>query len=142
MTLYDTAGMERFEGTVPPTYFRNACAVIFVYAINTSESINNIPSWAENISVQRLGPMSNTIIKALVGNKSDLDSDREVTVMRGKETAERSEIPKHLVFEVSAMTGQGVDKMFATIARELKGKKEPIQNLPPPQKKSSCCASQ
>lgn len=135
--------MERFEGTVPPTYFRNAFAVIFVYAINSQESINNIASWADSISYQRIGDTSKTITKALVGNKTDLENDREVSMARSKETAEQADIKKHLVFEVSALTGDGVDKMFSTIAKELKGtykEPEPTVNLPPPPgKRPPCC---
>lgn len=144
ITLYDTAGMERFEGTVPPTYFRNAFAVIFVYAINSQESINNIASWADSISYQRIGDTSKTIVKALVGNKTDLENDREVSTTRSKATAEQAEIKEHLVFEVSALSGDGVDRMFSTIAKELKGThKEPKFNdgLPPPRPRPNPCCS-
>lgn len=134
--------MERFEGTVPPTYFRNAFAVIFVYAINSQESINNMASWADSISYQRIGDTSKTIVKALVGNKADLKNDREVSATRRNATAEQAEIKEHLVFEVSALTGDGVDKMFSTIAKELKGiHKEPESkgSLPPPNPKPRPC---
>ena len=121
MTLFDTAGMERFEGTLPPTYFRNAFSVIFVYAINNSDSISSIPSWADSVSVQHIGDQGKHIIKALVGNKSDLeDEEREVNAMRAKETAQKSEIEQAMVFEVSAKTGEGVEEMYAAIARAFK----------------------
>lgn len=113
--------MERFEGTLPPTYFRNAFSVIFMYALNSPESINNIPSWAGCVSVQHIGDQGMKIVKALVGNKSDLEDERDVTESRAQETAEKSEINKSMVFEISAKTGDGVDEMFAAIARAFKG---------------------
>lgn len=146
MTLFDTAGMERFEGTLPPTYFRNAFSVIFMYAINNSESISSIPSWADSVSVQHIGDQSKNIIKALVGNKSDLDDEREVNVTRAKETAQRSEIQESMVFEVSAKTGEGVEEMLATIAKafQTKGRVSPSATNAFPaeqsRQKKQCCS--
>ena len=120
MTLFDTAGMERFEGTLPPTYFRNAFSVIFMYAINSTESISSIPSWADSVSIQHIGEQGKNIIKALVGNKCDLEDEREVNKMRAKETAQKSEINEDMVFEISAKMGDGVEEMFAAIAKAFK----------------------
>ena len=146
MTLFDTAGMERFEGTLPPTYFRNAFSVIFMYAINNSESISSIPLWADSVSVQHIGDQGKNIIKALVGNKCDLDEEREVNAMRAKETAQRSEINDDMVFEISAKTGEGVEEMFAKIARAFQTrekKSEPSKSTFPqeqPKQKKQCCS--
>ena len=112
--------MERFEATVPPTYFRNARAVIFVYAVNNQESIDNIIHWTESVSYQRLGDMSQTLIRALVANKIDLEDERIVEKERGLNTAERCEIDKEMYFEVSAKSGEGVDEMFNSVARMIK----------------------
>ena len=144
MTLFDTAGMERFEGTLPPTYFRNAFSVIFMYAINNSESISSIPLWADSVSVQHIGDQGKNIIKALVGNKSDLDDEREVNTMRAKETAQRSEIQDDMVFEISAKSGEGVEEMFAKIAKafQARAKKSEQGTFPQeqPKPKKQCCS--
>lgn len=143
MTLFDTAGMERFEGTLPPTYFRNAFSVIFMYAINNSDSISSIPSWADSVSIQHIGDQSKSIIKALVANKSDLEDEREVNVARAKETAQRSGIDQDMVFEISAKTGEGVDEMFATIAKAFQERGKASQkssSFPEEQSKPrKCC---
>ena len=110
--------MERFDSTVPPTYFRHARAVIFVYAVNSQESIDNIVHWSESIAPQRLGPQRTKMICALVGNKAD-DENREVTFKRGRDTADVCGFDKDLVFEVSAKTGDGVDEMFDAIADRM-----------------------
>lgn len=138
--------MERFEGTLPPTYFRNAFSVIFMYALNNAESINNIPSWADSVSVQHIGDQGMRIVKALVGNKSDLKDEREINESRAQETAERSGIEESMVFEISAKEGDGVDEMFATIARAFKGTEDKSSGgggdtFPEPQpRKKSCCS--
>ena len=145
ITLYDTAGMERFEATVPPTYFRNAKAVILVYAINNAESIGNITHWAESMSYQRLGSTSQSLVRALVGNKLDLDElgARQVMRNRGENTAENCEISEDMFFEVSAKTGQGVDEMFAAVARRIKGsgvQGSGMTAMLNTEGKKSCCA--
>ena len=137
--------MERFEATVPPTYFRNAKAVIFVYAINDQESINNIIHWAESLAPQRLGDMSQKLIRALVGNKIDLpEEERLVQKKRGSDTAELCEIDKEMFFEVSAKTGKGVNEMFAAVAQMIKqlggNRATATASLPQPQEKK-CCTS-
>ena len=113
--------MERYEGTVPPSYFRHAMAVIFVYAIDNQESIDNIMHWADSVSPQRLEFVGThgEIIRLLVGNKSDLEDDRQVSAKRGKDTAENLEIGSENFFEVSAKTGAGCDELFQVIARKF-----------------------
>ena len=128
--------MERFEATVPPTYFRNAKAVIFVYSINDQESMNNIIHWTESVAPQRLGDMSQKLIRALVANKIDLpEEERVVTKKRGSDTAENCDIGKEMFFEVSAKTGEGVNEMFAAVAQIIKqpgGEQGNSYNLTPP----------
>ena len=86
------------------------------------------------------------IVKALVGNKSDLKDEREINESRAQETAERSGIEESMVFEISAKEGDGVDEMFATIARAFKGTEDKSSGgggdtFPEPQpRKKSCCS--
>ena len=122
VTLYDTAGMERFEGTIPPTYFRQARAVIFVYSLTSSESINNIRNWDDSVSPERLeyAGVKGELIRVLCGNKSDLESKREVTIDCASTVAENYNIDEGLVFEISALHGDGFDDMFAEVVRAMK----------------------
>ena len=143
--------MERYEGTVPPSYFRSASAVMFVYALDNQESIANVMNWSDSVCPQRLefvGTSAN-IIRALVGNKSDLD--RTVSHNRAVEVADQCGIKKHMVFEISAKNGYGFDDVFVTIAREILSQQaggdspQPVINLQSQQKQkhngSGCCAS-
>lgn len=129
--------MERFEATVPPTYFRNARAAILVYAIDNRESIDNITHWAESMSVQRLG--TTDMLRVLVGNKADL-TDREITTKRGRDTCDTCEIDQSLFFEVSAKTGEGVDSMFDTIALKLNQLKKSKGRTSMPKSEDSKCS--
>ena len=104
--------MDRVEGPVPNMYLRNSKAVIFVYAIDDRGSINSIKNWA--VDVDRF---PNINVKFLVGNKSDLEDCRDVSVERGRETAENLEIERENFFEVSAKTGKGCDELLKAVAR-------------------------
>ena len=114
MTLYDTAGMERYTATIPPTYFRHARAVILVYSVDNEESIGNISSWAENFSKHRIGDTVNTLKVLLVGNKIDLN--RTVSVTRVNEVAELCGIDNNFKYEISTMSNDGFDDLFDDLA--------------------------
>ena len=129
MTLFDTAGMERFTGTVPPTYFRHAGVVILVYSIDNAESIGNIlKTWADNFSPNRLGESSYSMTRVLVGNKSDLEEERDVSRDRAVETAHLCEVLPDMVFEVSALTGDGFEELFTKVAQILDSVQQPTMN--------------
>ncbi len=127
LTLHDTAGLERFEGTVPPSYFRSASAVIFVYSLSNQESIANINDWSDSVSPQRLDfvQTDTNIIRALAGNKSDLD-ERVVSKQRAREVAENCGIKSELICELSALSGEGFDELFVAVTRQIlsRGKSE------------------
>ena len=73
--------------------------MIFVYAINDQESINNIIHWSQSLAPQWLGDMSQKLIQALVANKIDLpEEERVVTKKKGSETAENCDIDKEMFF--------------------------------------------
>eukprot|EP00536_Pseudo-nitzschia_multiseries_P017553 jgi/Psemu1/225518/e_gw1.1624.8.1 len=75
--IWDTAGQERFARVLLPTYFRKAKGVILVYDITNAKSFESLSErW-----MAQLNDHSNAddLAKLLVGNKSDLESSREVT---------------------------------------------------------------
>ena len=51
-------------------------------------------------------------IGVLIGNKVDLEADRQVSKYKGEELAKRYQIP---FFETSAKTGENVEEMFQTL---------------------------
>ena len=149
LILYDTAGMERFEGTIPPTYFRSAKVVIFVYSITNTDSIDSITNWAESVSPQRLEYVGNMgeIIRILVGNKVDLEDERVVSRSRAEETMRNYEMNEDLFFEISALEGTSFDELFEAIVRVLRKSDKGVQDtatisLPNTNRSSGsgCCA--
>jgi Ras-related protein Rab-1A len=61
-------------------------------------------------------------VKLLVGNKSDLESSRQVKTEEGKELADSLNIK---FLETSAKDSVNVEKAFITLSNEIKGKVKP-----------------
>ena len=131
LTLLDTAGMEKHLTTLPPTYFREAKAIIYVFAVNDQESFECLHQWTENAEMS--APFGCT--RAVVGNKIDVP-ERCVDETPVKQWAQNHDIPEDMVFFVSAKEGDGVDDLFMKIAQEMA---PAPQRNPAPKKDSDCC---
>ena len=116
MTLFDTAGIERHMSTIPPTYFRWSKVVMLVYSIDDSDTFDSLTGWSENAISARVGGET---LFVLVGNKLDLPSERRVDKSRAIMYAGNIDVETDMVFEVSALTGEGVDRMFDAIAAKM-----------------------
>jgi len=96
--------------------------ILLVYDVSDEGSFNNIRNWMKNIEQHA----SDSVIKVLVGNKSDLgDSKRAVPFARGKALADEYRIP---FFETSAKSGEQVEEVFLGMARDVMGK---LKDAPP-----------
>ena len=116
MTLFDTAGIERHMSTIPPTYFRWSKVVMLIYSIDDSDTFDSLTGWSENAISARFG---GDTLYALIGNKLDLASERKVDKTRAITYASNLDIDTDMVFEVSALTGDGVEHMFNAIAARM-----------------------
>ena len=136
LQIWDTAGQERFR-TITASYYRGAQGIIIVYDITNKLSFNNIGQWLKDI--ERYA--SDNVQKILVGNKSDLIEQREVSIDSAQEFAERLGVP---VLESSAKGAIHVDEIFGTISNILLAKPkvcddvEEISLLAKPQKNTDC----
>mmetsp|Transcript_23563 Transcript_23563/g.53766 ORF Transcript_23563/g.53766 Transcript_23563/m.53766 type:complete len:209 (-) Transcript_23563:295-921(-) len=105
--IWDTAGQERFARVLLPTYFRKAKGVILVYDITNAKSFESLSErWMAQLNDHAT---SDDLAKLLVGNKSDLESSREVP----REKAEHFCRDYDMDFlETSAKTGENVLQAF------------------------------
>ena len=114
--IWDTSGSEHFRSITRNYYKSSACALI-VYDITNRESFNNVNVWVEECKNQT----AQTIFIVLVGNKSDLEDERQVTKEEGQELAEELGIK---FYEASAKTGDNVKDIFYISADEIAKKIE------------------
>ncbi|CAM9135712.1 unnamed protein product [Ascophyllum nodosum] len=112
LQIWDTAGQERFR-TITTSYFRGAQGILLVYDVTDKKSFNSIRNWVAQI--QQHADVA--VNKILIGNKCDMDEDREVSKEEGANLAAEYGIQ---FFETSAKNDINVEKGFITIAREVK----------------------
>lgn len=113
LQLWDTAGQERFR-TLIPSYIRDSHVAIVVYDITSRQSFDDAARWIEDVRTER----GDQVIIALVGNKTDLRDERQVTAEEGESKAKELGI---LFMETSAKAGYNVKALFKKVAAELPG---------------------
>ncbi|CAH1171255.1 unnamed protein product [Phaedon cochleariae] len=111
LSIWDTAGQERFHA-LGPIYYRSSNGAILVYDITDMDSFQKVKSW-----VKELRKMLGTEISlAIVGNKSDLEKDRHVSLEEAERYAEKV---KAMHFQTSAKLNKGVEEMFLAVAQKM-----------------------
>ena len=111
MQIWDTAGQERFN-TLTSGFFKGSDGVIVSYAITDEKSFQCVNKWMDQI--HKLAPPDVRVI--LVGNKSDLESERKVSFEDGQVMAQKYGIK---FFETSAKTGDHIEELFTRIGEDI-----------------------
>jgi Ras-related protein Rab-1A len=114
LTIWDTAGQETYRSIIP-FYFAHAHVIVVVYDITNIESFEGIAEWAQ---IAR-GHAPAEVKLILVGNKSDLEDERNVS--RGAAEERRIELMAENASETSALTGDGVAELLGVIAENVTG---------------------
>lgn len=78
LQIWDTAGQESFR-SITRSYYRSAAGAIIVYDITKRESFDSISRWLEEAKANGNPKLTFT----LVGNKSDLETERQVSFEEG-----------------------------------------------------------
>ncbi|KAM9250117.1 ras-related protein Rab-17 [Dugong dugon] len=117
--IWDTAGQEKYH-SVCHLYFRGANAALLVYDITSKDSFLRARHWLKDLESEFL---PGEVVVMLVGNKTDLSEEREVTFEEGKEFAESKKL---LFMEASAKLNHQVTEIFDTVAQELLQREERV----------------
>uniref|UniRef100_A0A8C6PCW7 small monomeric GTPase n=1 Tax=Nothobranchius furzeri TaxID=105023 RepID=A0A8C6PCW7_NOTFU len=106
--ILDTAGQEDYAA-IRDNYFRSGEGFLLVFSITEHEE-----------QILRVKAEEEKIPLLLVGNKSDLEERRQVSVDGGRAKADEWGVQ---YVETSAKTRANVDKVFFDLMREVRGKK-------------------
>ncbi|XP_056271747.1 ras-related protein Rab-19 [Pseudoliparis swirei] len=112
MQVWDTAGQERFR-TITQSYYRSAHGAMVTYDITRRSTFESAPHWIRE--VEQFGASS--VLLILIGNKSDLQAQRQVLFEDACTLAENNRVLAAL--ETSAKEAQNVEAAFVLMAREL-----------------------
>lgn len=111
LQIWDTAGQERYR-SVGKAYYRKAIGVILVFALNNQESFDSAKRWMQEVQ-QYCHPKVKIL---LVGNKCDLEDERQIIANEAQKFAESRDIE---YLECSALDGTNVEESFLKIARSV-----------------------
>uniref|UniRef100_A0A0V0J9M3 Ras and EF-hand domain-containing protein homolog n=1 Tax=Schistocephalus solidus TaxID=70667 RepID=A0A0V0J9M3_SCHSO len=140
LQLWDTAGQERYR-SITTQYFRKADGVVLVYDLTSEMSFLQLRGWMQNVA-DGVDPGTPVM---LLANKADLLNENvpaNVTFQAGERFAKEYEA---LYFQVSAKTGENIDRAFEALVRCLKQQEDKRFNdlltfkMPVLSKKKACC---
>ena len=111
LRLYDTAGQETYRA-ISYNLVKSADGIILMYDITDRISYDEINEWIENI--HKIKGDDFPII--LIGNKSDLKEERNISKEEGKELADKYKFP---FMETSCKDGTNIDESVNILVSKM-----------------------
>ncbi|XP_054882506.1 ras-related protein Rab-25-like [Poeciliopsis prolifica] len=108
--IWDTAGLERYRA-ITSAYYRGAVGALLVYDITKHLTYESVERWLKEL-YDHADPH---IVVMLVGNKTDLESERSVPTEEAKDFAEKKGV---LFLETSALQSTNVEA-FNKVLEEI-----------------------
>eukprot|EP01114_Cavostelium_apophysatum_P012300 TRINITY_DN2736_c0_g1_i1.p1 TRINITY_DN2736_c0_g1~~TRINITY_DN2736_c0_g1_i1.p1 ORF type:complete len:185 (+),score=56.58 TRINITY_DN2736_c0_g1_i1:117-671(+) len=115
LDILDTAGQEEYT-ELREVYMRGGEGFVIIYSITDRKSFQEVNEFRDR--TQRVKDKTG-VPMVLVGNKSDLETQRHVSKEEGQALATKFGIP---FFETSALTGTNTEEIFHAICREVRDK--------------------
>lgn len=123
LDILDTAGQEQYSA-MREQYMKTGQGFLLVFSVTNKASFNEIALLQQQIMRAKNNDSSFPIV--LVGNKCDLEDEREVSTEDGQRLANRLNLP---YIETSAKTRTNVDESFLKLASSiLKYEKQQDEN--------------
>ena len=109
--IWDTAGQERYKA-ITSAYYKGAKGAFIVYDITRKNTFETVNKWVSDITAAA----DKKITLILIGNKNDLEDQRQVTKEVGEEKAKELGLA---FMETSACSGENLDKAFQMMINEI-----------------------
>ena len=119
LKIIDACGQERFK-SLSKAYFKNADGVLYVFGVNDKDSFYNIKEWMGYFNENNT--LENTP-KVLIGNKCDLEFDKELNKNLIEEFSEENKI-KYI--ESSVKDNKNINELFEELGKMLYKKGIPL----------------
>ena len=111
LEIWDTAGQERYK-SITSAYYKGSKGALLVYDITRYPTFENLEKWMNEINEKVKGSLKMMII----GNKSDLKDERQVSTETALEKAKNLNIP---FMETSALESINIKEAFECILKEM-----------------------
>ena len=121
LKLYDTCGQEKYRASVK-SYYKNADGVLFIFGLDDKESFDHLKDWMESFNKEC---SKENIPKVLVGNKCDLEIDKELDENLIKEFAKENKIE---YIKASAKDDKNINALFEELGKMIYKKGLPLDN--------------
>ena len=112
--IWDTAGQERYR-SMTKAYYQGALGAFIVSDITRRKTFENVENWMNDL--RKCSDKKVTII--LLGNKNDLENEREVKTEEGEMFAKNNDMA---FMETSALNGTNIDMAFKSLVEEVYNK--------------------
>jgi len=112
LQIWDTCGQEIYKSLIA-NFYRNSSLAVLMYAINDKETFNHVDGWLSEL--KNNASMDIKII--LVGNKADLEEDRQIQKEEGENYKKENNLD--LFMETSAKTGYNARNVLIEAAKML-----------------------
>jgi small GTP-binding protein len=109
--IWDTAGQEKYKA-ITGAYYKGSKGAFVVYDITRKETFASVERWVNDL--KSTSDPKLTII--LIGNKNDMEDQRQVTKEQGEEKAKSFGCA---FLETSALSGDNLDKAFTLMVKEI-----------------------
>ena len=108
--------MEQFRNALITRYYRNADGIILVYDITRRQTFENVNLWINEV---RTYVGLDKVKVALIGNKLDKSSSREVTAAEGRAMADRYRMSFTELSAKEAKQLPKLEEVFSTLAHDM-----------------------
>jgi Ras-related protein Rab-5C len=111
LRIWDTAGQERYR-SLAPMYYQGSQVAIIVFSLTDRSTLDAATRWANELK-EHFEVIPDVF---LVGNKADLEAEREIDLDLAMEVASNLNAE---YMETSAMTGQNIQDLFNAVADRI-----------------------
>ena len=116
LQIWDTAGQERYK-SITSAYYKGAKGAFVVYDISRKSTFDNVDKWINELKNNG----SEDVFILLVGNKSDLNDQREISE---EEVKKKAEVYNIAFCETSALEGKNIEFAFESLIDKITEKLE------------------
>ena len=112
LQIWDTCGQEIYKSLIK-SFYRNASLAMIVYSIDSKDSFYHLEGWLKDVRL-----LCNPDVKVfLIGNKRDLELEREVSFEEAKKYSEENDF--NYFNETSAKNGFNAKEVFIQAGKVL-----------------------